>query len=145
MRINVYKNKEPKIQKNRINLSMRQTRLQFGTVGIYTPHNLRITNKLILVIKKLLKFRLKRKKWKKKSWHFLSINYPISKKSTNSRMGKGKGSFIGWLTKVRSGTTIFEFKGISNYRIQKLLIEINKKLTFKLKYFTKKHTNYKYH
>ena len=33
---------------------------------------------------------------KRKLWVYLCFNYPISKKSKNSRMGKGAGAFFRW-------------------------------------------------
>lgn len=50
----------------------------------------------------------------------LKANFPISKKSKNSRMGKGKGSFVRWLIKLNQGVSIIEFKNINYYRVKKL-------------------------
>ena len=47
-------------------------------------------------------------------WFFLTANYPVTKKSKNSRMGKGKGSFLRWQIRVPFNLIFLEFK-ILNY------------------------------
>jgi hypothetical protein len=82
-------------------------------------------------LRKLLKNLLKKKKkllrYKRiRTWIFLKSNYPISKKSKNSRMGKGKGSFIRWVTKLNRGFILLEFFGVNFLRLKSL----NKQLTY---------------
>lgn len=56
----------------------------------------------------------------------VSINYPVSKKSLASRMGKGKGSISYWIAIVKAGRIIVEIKScLSPF---KTLIIINKAL-----------------
>jgi ribosomal protein L16/L10AE len=47
-------------------------------------------------------------------------------------MGKGKGGFIRWVFRIQRGLIIAEFLGIPKYRLQKILLKINKKLKLKL-------------
>lgn len=61
------------------------------------------------ILKKFHKFKFKRKK----IWLFLFKNYPLTKKSKNSRMGKGKGSLIRYCSRILKNQNIFEFIGFS--------------------------------
>ena len=90
-------------------------------------------------LKKLIKRVIKRKVrarrkirykfYKKNAWVFLKPNFPISRKSKNSRMGKGIGSFIRWSTRLYSNHTFLKFK-----RIQKIkIIKLSKSLFFTFK------------
>lgn len=71
--------------------------LKFGNVGFFSFKDFRFEFIYLSLLKKILKtlkfLKLKRKKFNK-FWLFLNKNYPISTKSKNSRMGKGKGSFL---------------------------------------------------
>ena len=40
-------------------------------------------------------------------------NYPITKKSKNARMGKGKGSLVRYCSRVLQNHNIFEFSGFN--------------------------------
>ncbi len=51
-------------------------------------------------------------------WIFLKLNFPITKKSKNSRMGKGKGAFLRYALKVsRYNTIVLKIKTINSLRI----------------------------
>ena len=78
-------------------------------------------------------YNLKRKF---KKWFFLRPNYIVTKKSKNSRMGKGKGSFKRWIIRVNRGDTLFKIFGTSPYRLSKIINKnFNKKLRVKFKIF----------
>src|SRR5665647_3317251 len=59
------------------------------------------------IVKRLIRRRVLTKKkvhknWlKRKAWMSLRPNFPISRKSKNSRMGKGVGSFVRWSIRLR--------------------------------------------
>lgn len=61
-------------------------------------------------IKKLVKRRKKRYRGRR-LWINLKANYPLTKKSKNSRMGKGKGIFLRWVVTIRPATKFAEFLG----------------------------------
>jgi ribosomal protein L16/L10AE len=44
------------------------------------------------------------------------LNTPITKKTKNSRMGKGKGMLLKWTCRIPNGFKLFEFKNY-NYKI----------------------------
>lgn len=141
MRAHKYPALVPRIQKNRFKLSCYKTILKYGSVGIYCLNNIQLYHKTFKKIKKLLKRRKRVSLFKTRIWHFLTINYPVSKKSTNSRMGKGKGAMIGWNIKIRAGKILFEFKGYSPKRISYIVYCLNKYRNHKFLMVTKQ--NYK--
>lgn len=65
----------------------------------------------ILSFKKIFKKFFKKKKKTKKVWFFLSKNYPLTRKSKNSRMGKGKGKLVRYCARIWKNHNIFEFSG----------------------------------
>ncbi len=79
------------------------------------------------IIRKTLKF----------SFTLSSINpfFFYTKKSKNSRMGKGCGSVVSnsIVYHVKPGTVVFEFIGISNKKAIQVIIESSKKLPGKYK------------
>ena len=67
---------------------------------------------------------------KKNVWVFWKPNFPLTKKSKNSRMGKGKGAFLRWSFRVGSHFTLFTIKDFtSQLRLLKLIKSLNKKFT----------------
>lgn len=107
------------MQKNRIKLKIKKPSLVFGNLGLVFWHQGLLEVKQLLLLKRFLKKRLKRRDKKKKRiklwskskkgvWLYLVPNFIISKKSKNSRMGKGKGTFLKWLFKVKSGFVFLE-------------------------------------
>lgn len=67
-----------------------------------------------------------------KIWVNILPNYVISRKSKNSRMGKGKGSFERWVVRLKQGHIVSEFVGIPKYRLNLILLKFNKKFNMKL-------------
>lgn len=58
----------------------------------------------------------------------LMTNFPLSTKSKNSRMGKGKGSLYSWSVRLPLGYTLIELQNLNSYN-QRLVINSIKKLT----------------
>lgn len=70
--------------------------LNFGNNGFYIYKNIQFEYAYFFIIQRFLKYLFKFKYSKMeyfKIWVFIRGNYPVSKKSKNSRMGKGKGGF----------------------------------------------------
>ena len=113
----------------------KKIKLSYGSIGLVTLKNLQFEYSYFNLIKKFLKFFYKLKYAltnKLKVWVFLNGNFPVSRKSKNSRMGKGKGSLIRWLIKLPQGHTILEFYGVDYLRLKKLTTYWNKLLNFKI-------------
>ena len=113
----------------------KKIKLHYGDTGFINFRNCRFEYAYFYIIKRYLKnfFKFKYALGNYfKLWVFLKVNFPISKKSKNSRMGKGKGAFVGWVIKLDHGHTIFEFKNINLIRLIKLKNYWNKMLKSKL-------------
>jgi len=89
------------------------------------------------MFKRLLKKRYITKKSFKKSrklWLFLRTNSPISKKSKNARMGKGKGSNIRWIIRLKKNFIFAELQNMNFFFLKKICLFIEKKIHINLKY-----------
>ena len=64
----------------------------------------------------------------KKVWYNITANHIIQCKSKNSRMGKGKGLIVRKIIRVPKNTILFEFIGVSFFKIKFFIKKINKKL-----------------
>ena len=134
MRFNKLTSMEQVSFKNRNKYKVNKSNLKFGNLGFIVLKNIQFEYIYFYIIKKFLKYFFKFKYVSNnyfKIWVFLKANFPISKKSKNSRMGKGKGSFIRWLVKLNQGSSIIEFKNVNFYRVNKLNLYWNKILNFK--------------
>jgi large subunit ribosomal protein L16 len=82
-------------------------------------------------------------KWKlKKSGAIVfptSQNFPITKKPTEVRMGKGKGSIVDWTIPVWKGSIPFFFLGKKTPTVLNTLLDIGKKLPIRSKIVESKH------
>lgn len=68
------------------------------------------------------KFRRRTRRRRFKIIFFFLPNYSYSRKSTNSRMGKGKGKFRRLLTLLKAHHPLAGFRGISLARINRFLL-----------------------
>lgn len=55
----------------------------------------------------------------------LKFNYPISKKSKNSRMGKGKGTFLRWVISLKINSIIMKILTLNNLRLKKIFFMLS--------------------
>ena len=61
-------------------------------------------------------------------------NIPVSKKPTEVRMGKGKGSPEFWACRVKPGRILFEVDGVSEQIAKEALYKASAKLPIKCKF-----------
>jgi ribosomal protein L16/L10AE len=82
----------------------------------------------------------------KKVWLFLHKNYPLTKKSKNARMGKGKGTIARYCSRVLQNHNLFEFSGFNINELISLRKIFNKKVGIPIKINTSFFSNksYKY-
>lgn len=96
MRLNKLTSSEQVSFKNRNKYKIKKVKLNYGNIGLAVFKNIQFEFVYFYIIKKFLKYFFKFKYATKnyfKVWVILKANFPISRKSKNSRMGKGKGSF----------------------------------------------------
>ncbi len=126
MRLNFINIKKQNSFKKRTNHKKKNQKLTIGSVGILTVINFRFEFIYFSLLKRYLKKNLKTKfnyLIQPRVWVNLRSNYPLTRKSKNSRMGKGKGSFLRWSILTYKNQIIVEFLNFS--RIRSLLIVKN--------------------
>ena len=115
--------------KKRYNTGYLISKLKYGDSGLRLVKTYNIEYIYIVNLKKKIKFFLN---WKKKFfnrnlWIFLKGNTPISKKSKNSRMGKGKGSFLRLSCRLKKNFIFLEFLNLNLILLNRIKIFLKKK------------------
>lgn len=105
------KTKYRKQQKGKIKgLAQRGSQLAFGTFGIKTMDEGRLTSRQIEAARVAVTRHMKREG---QVWIRIFPDVPITKKPAEVRMGKGKGALDHWVAKVQPGRMLFEVDGVS--------------------------------
>src|ERR1044071_3240723 len=85
------------------------TILNFGQFGLKAMEPERVTARQIEAARRAITRQMKRAG---RVWIRVFPDLPISKKPTEVRMGKGKGSVEFWAARVKPGRIIFEVDGV---------------------------------
>jgi large subunit ribosomal protein L16 len=85
--------------------------LTFGSYGLKTIEPERITARQIEAARRAMTRHMKRQG---RVWIRVFPDLPVTKKPTEVRMGKGKGSVEFWAAKVKPGRIMFEIDGVSD-------------------------------
>ena len=86
------------------------TELNFGSFGFKAMQPGRVTARQIEAARRAMTRHIKRTG---KVWIRVFPDVPVSKKPTEVRMGKGKGSVEFWACKVKPGRIMFEMEGVN--------------------------------
>ena len=86
------------------------TALNFGAYGMKAHEPGRITARQIEAARRAITRHIKRAG---RVWIRIFPDVPVSKKPTEVRMGKGKGSVDYWAARVKPGRVMFEIDGVS--------------------------------
>ena len=125
------KTKYRKAQKGRIHgKSSTATRLNYGTYGLKAIKAGRISARQIEAARRALTRFMKRTG---RVWIRIFPDIPVSKKPTEVRMGKGKGSVEYWMCRVKPGRIMFEVDGITLDVAKQALDRASAKLPIKTK------------
>ncbi len=84
--------------------------LNFGAYGLKAVQPERITSRQIEAARRAITRHMKRQG---RVWIRIFPDVPVSKKPTEVRMGKGKGSVEYWAAKVKPGRIMFEIDGVT--------------------------------
>ena len=84
--------------------------LNFGSYGLKSLEPSRVTARQIEAARRAMTRHMKRAG---RVWIRIFPDVPVSKKPTEVRMGKGKGSVEYWAAKVKPGRVMFEIDGVS--------------------------------
>lgn len=108
--LNKYNKK--KLKKYSFNKKVSLSMLSYGTVGIKVLENVKLTH---AQLDSFRKFFLTRTRFLSRVWFKGSFVTPLTKKSDNTRMGKGKGKLSHWVSEYKKGSLILEFENFSNF------------------------------
>lgn len=99
-----------KMQKGRIKGAAKGgTALNFGTFGLKAQEPARVTARQIEAARRAMTRQMKRAG---RVWIRIFPDVPVSKKPTEVRMGKGKGTPEFWAARVKPGRIMFEVDGV---------------------------------
>ena len=110
------------------------SKLIFGTFGLKSLEITRLKSSQIEAARKTLS-----KKSKKIGRYWIRVfpNIPVTSKPTAIRMGKGKGSFKYWMTRIKKGQILFELSRIDTITAHFILKSVSQKLPIKTKIVSK--------
>ena len=109
----------------------RASSLNYGEFGLKAIQPERIIGKQIEAARVALTRHMKRTG---KVWSRIFPNIPVSKKPTEVRMGKGKGSPEYWACRVKPGRIMFEVDGVDMAEARKAMTLAAAKLPIKCKF-----------
>ena len=126
------RSKYRKAHKGRIHgKATRVSTLNYGTYGLKALQPERVIGKQIEAARVALTRHMQRTG---KVWSRIFPNIPVSKKPTEVRMGKGKGSPEFWACRVKPGIILFEVDGVSEETAREALYKASAKLPIKTKF-----------
>ena len=85
------------------------TELNFGSYGLKATEPERVTARQIEATRRAITRHMKRAG---RVWIRIFPDVPVTKKPTEVRMGKGKGSVEYWAARVKPGRIMFEIDGV---------------------------------
>ncbi len=85
--------------------------LNFGSFGLKATTPERVTARQIEAARRAMTRHMKRQG---RVWIRIFPDVPVTKKPTEVRMGKGKGSVEFWAAKVKPGRIMFEIDGVTD-------------------------------
>lgn len=133
MKLNTLKTVEQVSFKKRFKLYNKLLKLNYGNAALFLYRETRFEPVYFTIFRKWLKIYLKFNKYpflKNAIWINLYYNYPMSKKSKNARMGKGKGGFFRWSIKLPQNHVVVELRNLNSSRAIFLLNRLRYKLHF---------------
>ncbi len=107
------------------------TSLNFGAYGLKALEPERITSRQIEAARRAMTRHMKRAG---RVWIRIFPDVPVSKKPTEVRMGKGKGTPEYWVARVKPGRIMFEVDGVSREIAEEAMSLAAAKLPIKCKF-----------
>ena len=110
------------------------TVLNFGSYGMKALQPERITARQIEAARRAITRHIKRQG---RVWIRIFPDVPVTKKPTEVRMGKGKGSVEFWAARVKPGRIMFELEGVTESLAKEALELGSAKLPIRTKFVTR--------
>jgi|TARA_B110000902_G_C13959087_1_gene456716 large subunit ribosomal protein L16 len=121
---------------NLVGCEYKSINLVFGTSGLKSLENGRITTKQIETARQVI--RRKIRPFGGKLWIRIFPHLSITSKPAEVRMGKGKGSINTWVAHVKRGQVLFEIAGVPSKAAKAILLGGGQKLPVLVKTILKK-------
>jgi large subunit ribosomal protein L16 len=106
----------------------------FGDYGLQSQTNERITSRQIEAARQAMTRHIKRGG---KIWIRIFPHTPVTKKPADVKMGSGKGNPEYFVAKVKSGTVLFEMKGVDESVAREAMRLASHKLPVKTKFIVR--------
>ena len=119
-------------------IATRGNYIAFGDYGLQAQSNERITSRQIEASRQAMTRYIKRGG---KIWIRIFPHTPVTRKPLDVKMGSGKGNPEFFVAKVKSGTVLFEMKGVSEEIAREAMRLASHKLPVKTKFITKEQSN----
>jgi len=110
------------------------TTLNFGAYGLKAVEPQRVTARQIEATRRAITRHIKRAG---RVWIRVFPDIPVSKKPTEVRMGKGKGSPEYWMVRIQPGKILFELDGVPEELAREAFERGAAKLPMKTKFVTR--------
>jgi len=110
--------------------------LSFGEFGLKSLENCWVTARQIEASRVAMTRFVKRGG---KIWIRIFPDKPITKKPTEVRMGKGKGSPEAWVAVIKAGRILFEMEGVDEVMAKEAMRLASHKLPMKTKFVARQH------
>lgn len=124
-----------KMHKGRIHgVAKGGTALNFGQFGLKALEPERVTARQIEAARRAMTRHMKRSG---RVWIRIFPDVPVTKKPTEVRMGKGKGSVEFWAARVKPGRVMFEIDGVSEEIAREALRLAAMKLPIKTRFVSR--------
>ncbi|MDP6352107.1 MAG: 50S ribosomal protein L16 [Alphaproteobacteria bacterium] len=121
-----------KAHKGRIHgLAKGGTELNFGAYGLKAEEPARVTARQIEAARRAITRHLKRAG---RMWIRVFPDVPVSKKPTEVRMGKGKGTPEYWMCRVKPGRIMFELDGVPGEQAREAMRRGARKLPLRTRF-----------
>lgn len=114
--------------------TIRGSQIIYGKYALKALENKRITSKQIEATRRTIVRKMKRLGF---LWIRIFPDTPVTSKPNENRMGKGKGNFSFWVSKVKKGQILFEISGISFENAKKVFLAGSNKLPISTKFIYK--------
>jgi len=108
--------------------------IKFGSYGLKALESCRLTSAQIETARKAMVYKLNKKRTR--IWIRVFPNLPVSGKSSEVRMGGGKGMLKFWAVHVPAGHVLFEIAGVSLIQAQSIFKRVSDKLPIKSKFIS---------
>ena len=108
--------------------------LNFGNYGLKALEPERVSSRQIEAARKAITRHLKRAG---RLWIRIFPDLPVTKKPTEVRMGKGKGSVEYWACRIKPGRVMFEVDGVPLSEAKKAMELAAAKLPIKCKFISR--------